>query len=76
MASEIAEAPKVKKTKEAQADPVQDFNRYLKAFAAHKKAQEYCEAREPGLEDVGGRLQEPQSSRPLVQRLHHLPIKE
>jgi DNA primase len=45
MASEIAEAPKVKDTKVAQADPVQDFNRYLKAFAGHKKAQEYCEAR-------------------------------
>jgi DNA primase len=33
MASEIVEAPKVKNTKVAQADPVQDFNRYLKAFA-------------------------------------------
>jgi DNA primase len=45
MASEIVEAPKVKKTEVKQADPVQDFNRYLKAFAGHKKAQEYCEGR-------------------------------
>jgi len=46
LASEIVEAPKVKKTEVKQADPVQDFNRYLKAFAGHKKAQEYCEARD------------------------------
>jgi len=45
MASEVAEAPKIKPAKTPKADPVQDFNRYLKAFAAHKKAQEYCEAR-------------------------------
>jgi DNA primase len=45
MASEIVEASKVKNAKVQQVDPEQDFNRYLKAFTAHKKAQEYCEGR-------------------------------